>query len=383
MDIEKVKKLLKVYKCICLRTKNKLSELLEEEEINFELLEIQVDNGRQCLAKLKELSDSLWSRIDYEGRDVDIEEDMSFNNDMQVQLKRAEKVMIKGLVSEPVYTSCINCNQPADKRLILEAKKDGYKIACDETVTKLEIEILSKKPQMVKIQVLVELIKKLLGKVESVSTQLLNCLKINDYSTEISAEAAYESKVREIVKKACKLLEIDHESKHSRLSKNYNMAISLPTLQLPKFDGTCTGWYEFWDVFCSAVDRHDLDEVNKLAYLKAQISGDAKQLIKHLPMTNNSYSLAVQILKATFENKLLMSLELGKFLDTLGSIEHSAESLSAFRADLAGLVGRFENLGCKVSGNCSAEMLLTSLLLTRMPQSLLEKLLRSIVRMLL
>ena len=71
-----------------------------------------------------------------------------------------------------------------------------------------------------------------------------------------------------------------------------------------------------------------------------------------------------------------MSLELGSKLDQI-TVKHTREGLCNFRADLASLIGNIESVGYKINGVEGAEFLLTVLLLTRMPQSLLTGLLRS------
>jgi len=48
-------------------------------------------------------------------------------------------------------------------------------------------------------------------------------------------------------------------------------ALRLPKLQLPNFDGNILKWPEFWDVFESSMDKHNIARVSKFSYLKGAL----------------------------------------------------------------------------------------------------------------
>ena len=64
----------------------------------------------------------------------------------------------------------------------------------------------------------------------------------------------------------------------------------------------------FWDVLNVAVDQnytHFLD-IERLIYLKGRWTGDAKQAVSGLLMSNDKYILAKTVLKESFEDTELL-----------------------------------------------------------------------------
>jgi hypothetical protein len=49
-----------------------------------------------------------------------------------------------------------------------------------------------------------------------------------------------------------------------------NAPVKLPTITLPTFTGEITEWDEFWDQFCSSVDRREINPVDKFVYLRGE-----------------------------------------------------------------------------------------------------------------
>ncbi|XP_061721224.1 uncharacterized protein LOC133528000 [Cydia pomonella] len=79
-----------------------------------------------------------------------------------------------------------------------------------------------------------------------------------------------------------------------------NASCRLPKLQLPVYSGDVLFWCEFWDSFKSNIDSRNLPDVDKLSYLKASVTGDAKKAIDGLSTTNANYRIAISILKERF-----------------------------------------------------------------------------------
>ena len=77
----------------------------------------------------------------------------------------------------------------------------------------------------------------------------------------------------------------------------------LPKLTLPTFDGDQLQWPQFWAIFRTNIHDTDLDGIEKLSYLRAQLRGIALNAIEGLVMDDNSYETAIAILKDRFERK--------------------------------------------------------------------------------
>ena len=84
--------------------------------------------------------------------------------------------------------------------------------------------------------------------------------------------------------------------------------VRLPKIVLPTFSGKYTEWSSFRDLFISLVHNNKkLDDVQRLHYLKTQLSDEAEQLIRHVPITDANYKKCWDMLEHRFNNKKFMS----------------------------------------------------------------------------
>lgn len=93
-------------------------------------------------------------------------------------------------------------------------------------------------------------------------------------------------------------------NKGSELRSN----VRLPEISIPKFSGHYSEWVSFRDMFVSVIDNNSsLDDVQKLHYLKGCLSGEAEQLLKHLPLTASNYKICWSQLENRYNNKKYLS----------------------------------------------------------------------------
>jgi hypothetical protein len=91
------------------------------------------------------------------------------------------------------------------------------------------------------------------------------------------------------------------------ISTNNKVTVKLPKLTLTKFDGNVLLWQEFWDSFESSVhNNQSLSNVDKMNYLKAQLTNSAKSSIAGLASTDANYAAAIQRLQDRFGRKQLV-----------------------------------------------------------------------------
>lgn len=92
--------------------------------------------------------------------------------------------------------------------------------------------------------------------------------------------------------------------KEYNLKQGSNSDVKLPRIQIPTFSGIYTEWKSFHDLFLSLIHKNDhLDDVQKLHYLKTNLSGEAEALLKRVPVTGENYAEAWLILKKRYDNK--------------------------------------------------------------------------------
>ena len=72
--------------------------------------------------------------------------------------------------------------------------------------------------------------------------------------------------------------------------------VKLPKLNLPTFDGNVERWLLFWESFEACVHKSDLPDVQKLAYLRSLLKGEAAKSVEGLALTAANCGAAVDIL---------------------------------------------------------------------------------------
>lgn len=95
-----------------------------------------------------------------------------------------------------------------------------------------------------------------------------------------------------------------HDSSSDVVKPPSHVNVNLPKLSIQPFDGNQLQWLTFWDSFSSAIDeRAGLSNIEKMNYLQSMLKGEAARAIAGLPLTNENYAKAIEILKERFGDK--------------------------------------------------------------------------------
>ncbi|XP_059053537.1 uncharacterized protein LOC131847863 [Achroia grisella] len=93
-------------------------------------------------------------------------------------------------------------------------------------------------------------------------------------------------------------------SKINNSSNEQAHSVRLAKITIPMFSGSYSDWTSFRDLFMSLVHTNSaLDNVQKLHYLKTHLSGEAEQLLRHVPVTSDNYLVCWNQLEARYNNK--------------------------------------------------------------------------------
>ena len=83
--------------------------------------------------------------------------------------------------------------------------------------------------------------------------------------------------------------------------------ISSPKLHIQTFDGNSLEWLTFWDSLNNAVhNNHELNNIDKMSYLKGLTTCNAVCTISGLPMMSQNYEKAIEMLKECFGRKQVL-----------------------------------------------------------------------------
>ena len=268
----------------------------------------------------------------------------------------------------------------------LKNRRGGLRAACTRARNKLDVEMSSAAINKVKVQGYVTSMTDKLNELKAIQEDIFaQITEQADFEAEYLSVDDYTESTLEVLSNANLILEViippqDHERSVSESSGGIlrNQLIKLPQISLPEFDGTLTGWVPFYDAFNAAVhSRDDITDVQKFTYLKSQLRGDALMLIKAFPLTEASYLKALSILKEIYANEFASALEQMKLFVDLKVDQYSLKGLRSFIAKFKCTIAGMTNLGYDIKDNKSAEFMVTSQMMLKMPRVLADNLVRS------
>ncbi|XP_031789008.1 uncharacterized protein LOC116417953 [Nasonia vitripennis] len=121
----------------------------------------------------------------------------------------------------------------------------------------------------------------------------------------------------------------------------------LPPISLPQFSGKYSDWSSFKDMFTAFMKRdNDLQDVERLYYLKSCLSGEAADLLKNVSITDDNYNRAWSRLKDHYENKrALINLCMNSLLEIAAVSRESYKALKTLRDATAEAIEMLQTLG--------------------------------------
>lgn len=102
--------------------------------------------------------------------------------------------------------------------------------------------------------------------------------------------------------------------------------IKLANLHLTPFSGSYENWPEFKDSFTSVMKKYRGDNVEKFAHLKNYLRGEALEMVRHLPLINDSYDHAWSLLTQEWENK---SAIIDAYLEKIANIPSISSTVAS------------------------------------------------------
>lgn len=122
----------------------------------------------------------------------------------------------------------------------------------------------------------------------------------------------------------------------------------LPRIDVPKVAGNYSQWSHFRNLFTSIIiENSDLSAVEKLHYLKMNLTGEPAQHLKSIAISGKNFARALDSLVARYENKrMLIDVQI-TVLYTSRKTE-SAAALKQLLTNIKETLGALEALGCPV-----------------------------------
>lgn len=123
--------------------------------------------------------------------------------------------------------------------------------------------------------------------------------------------------------------------------------VKLPTITIPEFDGSYETWPSFYDRFKSLIhDNNTISAVNKLHYLKTNLSGEAELLLRHYSITTLNYNPAWELLVNRYNNKrILVNVHLKTLFNQPRLTQDSSQGIKRLLYNTIESVQSLRNIG--------------------------------------
>ncbi|XP_073811701.1 uncharacterized protein [Musca autumnalis] len=148
-------------------------------------------------------------------------------------------------------------------------------------------------------------------------------------------------------------------------------SIKLPPCDTDIFYGCYKTWPTFRDLFSAIyIDGTRISKVEKLYHLKQKTAGEARDIIEHIPLTNDGFDLAWETLTDRYENTRMQVNEQLKTLFNLPSvIIDSSASLKSLQRSVTGCLETLKTLKIDIA---SWDPILVYLCSQKMPRPYLQ-----------
>ncbi|KAK5975098.1 hypothetical protein GCK32_022688 [Trichostrongylus colubriformis] len=133
----------------------------------------------------------------------------------------------------------------------------------------------------------------------------------------------------------------------------------LPTIPIPTFGGKIWEFDNFWTLFRENVNnQNSLTNLQKFNYLLTALQGEARELVRRYPVTEDNYSLAIDLLKSKYGNNAHLVRVLQRRLDDARSDNLSTQGQRKLLEFLIPLVRQLRRLGVNLGGSYNTQKVL-------------------------
>ncbi|XP_006816676.1 uncharacterized protein LOC100368473 [Saccoglossus kowalevskii] len=160
----------------------------------------------------------------------------------------------------------------------------------------------------------------------------------------------------------------------SNPSASTHRTVNLPKIELPTFSGNVLEWITFYDTYRSTIhDDKTLGDIQRFAYLKGVLRGEALLLISSLPLTEVNYAQALALLNERYGQKHMIISAHMEALWQLQSPTDDVTSLLRFNDTLESHIRGLQALGKDES---TYGELLVPMILRKLPNNICTQIAR-------
>ncbi|XP_078370370.1 uncharacterized protein LOC144654152 [Oculina patagonica] len=255
------------------------------------------------------------------------------------------------------------------------AVRGAYKGHCNQDIKRAERLMTDTEGgiNITELKAIGERLSRRLDEIKAMDTAILNALQTDEEISEETEQAlTFQDDIHYWIVKIKEFVTDGYHPvstfQNKPTPRAHTAHINLPKLQIHPFDGNPLEWLTFWDSYSNAVhNNQELNNIDKMNYLKGLITCNAARAISGLPMTSQNYEKAIEILKERFgRNQVLINAHM-ESLSKISAPSADVQQLRQFYDSCESNIRALETLGVQTDSYGS---LLIPILLKKLPEQL-------------
>ena len=241
----------------------------------FERVETGVERLRDRLSADKQ------SLINTEIEDEQPSTDSQHENDNRAVTQKTKKEFDFTFVDQEYDEQNDDAKSEEIKQLVL--KIHSMLTILVHLIEDIQIKLLEQQSKQY-LQLKINTIQHYWNKIEELNALVWSIIPTSAESFGYTIQKYYESE--ELVHNT--LIEMSQKiDEFSETTTRTTSNIQLPKITLPVFDGDYLKWNQFQDIFTQLIHDSKISNSEKMFYLSSNVTGEARLLIQHLPVSNN------------------------------------------------------------------------------------------------
>ena len=205
--------------------------------------------------------------------------------------------------------------------------RGAYKGHCTQDFKRAEKLITSETPDQAELEALVDRLTRRAEEIARMDAKIVMSLETEeDIQLDTETALSFQDDISYWQFKIGRLLKSKQDTPVSQFHYSSlkqepapRMHINLPKINIKSFGGDLLQWLTFWDSFSAAINKnHGLSDIEKMNDLNGMLKGEAARAISALPLTEENYKKATELLQERFGKPQILT---NAYMESLSKID--------------------------------------------------------------